>query len=167
MPLSEKFLVIYVYYEIKNFQKNQSNLSFFLRHGVCNKNWKKINMDYLFIINGHQSEVLIPEEPNIFVLKEDNCFDFEGYNNGVKFMEDKLGGNLSEFYDYVFFMNCYITGPFMEDSVDTHWILPYYNKIQDEKSVICSNIITNLPQEDVGGPGLRVSTYNFLLKIDF
>uniref|UniRef100_A0A6C0AGT4 Rhamnan synthesis protein F n=1 Tax=viral metagenome TaxID=1070528 RepID=A0A6C0AGT4_9ZZZZ len=164
--LEEKFLVIYVYYEIKNYQKNQSNLSFFITHGLNKKNWMNLNIEYLFVLHGF-CEVLIPNEKNIFILKEDNCSDWEGWANGIQYIEKKFNlKNISDKYDYIYFMNCSITGPFIEANLNSHWLLPYYKKIKEENSIVCSNIITSLPENDLGGPGLRISCYNYLLKID-
>ena len=165
MEPEPRFLVIYVYYEVKNFQKHQTNLSFFIRHGMNEKNWKHINIDYLFVVNGEQSEVLIPNEPNIYILKEKNCSNWEGWENGMRFMESKFG-NLYEKYDYIYFITCSVLGPLIESNKDSHWILPYVDKIKSENSIICSNIATSLPDNDVGGPGIRLSFYNFLLKIN-
>src|SRR5207253_868523 len=117
-------------------------------------------------INGFQCEVLIPNEPHINVLRENNCSDWEGYANGIKYMENKYNKPIYELYNYIFFMNCSILGPFMDSDINDHWLLAYYYKIENEKSFICGNIINNLPADDLGGPGLRISCYNFLLKTD-
>src|SRR5438552_15128772 len=103
--MDQRFLVIYVYYEIKNYQKNKTNLSFFIRHSLNKNNWKNLNIEYLFIINGFQCEVLIPNEPHINVLRENNCSDWEGYANGIKYMENKYNKPIYELYNYIFFMN--------------------------------------------------------------
>uniref|UniRef100_A0A6C0AFL1 Rhamnan synthesis protein F n=1 Tax=viral metagenome TaxID=1070528 RepID=A0A6C0AFL1_9ZZZZ len=153
---TQKFLVIYVYYEIKNYQKNQTNLSFFIRHGLNEKNWIDLNIDYLFVLHC-KCEVLFPKNSNIYFLEEENCTDWEGYLNGLNFMGNKK-------YDYIFFMNCSVIGPMIENNSNTHWLFPYYQKIINEKSVVCGNIIHNLPETDLGGPGLCISCYNFLLK---
>jgi len=159
-----KFLVIYVYYEINGFKKNQTNLSYFIKHGVNKNNWMKINVDYLFVINGHQCEILIPNEPNIKVLREDNCMDFEGWYNGIKYLENIYNDKICNLYDNIFFINCSVLGPLISSDKNNHWILPYYDKLINENSVICSNIITSLPESDAGGPGFRCSSYCFLLK---
>ena len=83
--------IIYVYYERKNEQKNQTNLSFFIKYGLDNNMWCKMNISTLFVINGHQCEVLIPTKPDIYVLKEDNCSDWEGWYNGIKYFEKIKG----------------------------------------------------------------------------
>uniref|UniRef100_A0A6C0AGI0 Uncharacterized protein n=1 Tax=viral metagenome TaxID=1070528 RepID=A0A6C0AGI0_9ZZZZ len=162
----QKFLVIYFYEEIKNYQKNQSNLSFFIRHALNEKNWMNLNIEYLFILNTF-CEVLIPNKKNIYILENKNTSYFEGLSNGIKYIEQKFSlKNISEKYNYIFFMNSTISGPFIEKNPENHWLLPYYKKIKQENSVVCSNIITSLPESDLGGPGLRISCYNFLLKIN-
>ena len=86
----EKFLVIYNYYEIKNCQKNQTNLSFFIRYGLCNNNCIKLNIDYLFIVNDI-CEVLIPNLNNIEILKlKDYHYDFESWRIGIDYIEKKI-----------------------------------------------------------------------------
>ena len=79
--------IIYVYYERKNEQKNQTNLSFFIKYGLNEKLWAKLNISTLFVVNGHQCEVQIPTKPNVYLLKEDNCSDWEGWYNGIKYFE--------------------------------------------------------------------------------
>ena len=70
---TSKIGIIYVYYERQNEQKNQTNLSFFLKYGLANDKWMNLNIESLFVINGHQCEVVFPKKPNIHVLKEYNC----------------------------------------------------------------------------------------------
>jgi hypothetical protein len=163
---TEKFLVIYCYYEIRNYQKNQTNLSFFINHGLNKKNWRKLDVDYLFIINGFQCEVLIPEEDNIKILKRENSMDFEGWNEGMNYLENLYECDIYDKYTHIFFINCSVLGPLADPNLNFHWLEPYYNKLIKENSYICSNIITNLPSSDLGGPGFRCSSYCFLLKID-
>jgi hypothetical protein len=64
-----KIAVIYVYYERKNEQKNQTNLSFFIKYGLNKNNWLNLDITYLFVINGHQCEIIIPNEKHIHILK--------------------------------------------------------------------------------------------------
>uniref|UniRef100_A0A6C0AFR9 Uncharacterized protein n=1 Tax=viral metagenome TaxID=1070528 RepID=A0A6C0AFR9_9ZZZZ len=149
-----KILVIYNYYERRNYQKNQTNLSFFIRHGLKNK-----NLDCLFILNTF-CEVLIPKENNFYILNDTSTSNWEAWNNGILYLENYFSQKIYEKYNYIFFMDCTVLGPLVNED----WLLPYFSKIQN--SVICSNIITNLPETDLGGSGYKCSTYNFLLKID-
>ena len=102
-----KIGIIYVYYERKNEQKNQTNLSFFIKYALANNTWLNMDIETLFIINGHICEVFIPTKPTINILKQDNCSDFEGYLNGIHFFEKKYNKNIWEHFDYLCFNLCY------------------------------------------------------------
>jgi hypothetical protein len=161
--LSSKVGVIYVYYERKNEQKNQTNLAFFLKYALNNRIWQNIDIKYLFIINGYQCEVFIPERSDIDVLKEYNCHDWEAYANGIKFYEDKFNKKIWEIFDYLCLVNCSVLGPIYESSLDTHWLSPFYNKMKKDNAVACSPCMSFLPETDSAGVGPRlVSTFTFI-----
>jgi hypothetical protein len=113
-------------------------------------------MENLFVINGHQCEVLIPNKPNIHVLKEDNCSDLEGYLNGIKFFENKYSKPIWEIFDYLCIINASSFGPIFEENIDDHWIIPFYDRMVKYNSVICSPCMTFLPNSNPGGPGPKV-----------
>lgn len=143
----KKYLTIYCYYEKEGYSKNQTNLQHFVNRGLNIE-----NMDYIFIINGHICSVNIPKRDNIIVIKEDNCFDFEGWYNILQ---------IYNWYDYqyIFFINCSVLGPLNFDSSNTiveNWIEPFIEKLNDN-TVLCSNVITNV----FDGP--KCTSYNFLL----
>ena len=155
--------VIYVYYERKNEQKNQTNLAFFLKYALNNKIWQNIDINYLFIINGYQCEVSIPEKPNVDVLKEYNCHDWEAYANGIRFYEEKFNKKIWEIFDYLCLVNCSVLGPIYESSLNTHWLSPFYNKMKKDNSVACSPCMSFLPETDGAGLGPRlVATFTFI-----
>ena len=135
-----KIGIIYVYYERKNEQKNQTNLSFFIKYGLDEKRWKKLNITTLFVINGHQCEVLIPSKPKIHVLKEDNCSDWEGWYNGIKYFEGVEKKNIWEIFDYLCLINA--------SNINDHWLMPFYNKIIKDDAVLCSPCISFLRHLD-------------------
>ena len=143
-----KIGIIYVYYERKNEQKNQTNLSFFIKYGLDEKLWKKLNITTLFVINGHQCEVLIPSKPKIHVLKEDNCSDWEGWYNGIKYFEGVEKKNIWEIFDYLCLINASATGPIYESNINDHWLMPFYNKIIKDDAVLCSPCISFLRHLD-------------------
>ena len=143
-----KIGIIYVYYERKNEQKNQTNLSFFIKYGLDEKRWKKLNITTLFVINGHQCEVLIPSKPKIHVLKEDNCSDWEGWYNGIKYFEGVEKKNIWEIFDYLCLINASATGPIYESNINDHWLMPFYNKIIKDDAVLCSPCISFLRHLD-------------------
>jgi len=162
----KKILIIYVYYERKGEQKNQTNLAFFIKHGLCNSNWSTNNIETLFVINGHQCEVLIPNVPEINVLKEDNCSDWEGWYNGVKYMEKKYNTSISNICEYLCLINCSAFGPVTKSDKNYHWLNPFIDKMNLTNSVACSPCINILPETDAGGKGRRLVPIFTLLKIN-
>lgn len=148
--------IIYVYYERINEQKNQTNLSFFLKYGLNEKIWNNLNIETLIVVNGHQCEVIIPTKPNIYLLKEDNCSDWEGWYNGIKYFENKYSIPIWEKFDYLCLINAGALGPIYENNVEDHWLCPFYNKMVKDNAVICCPSISFLPNSNPGGPGPRV-----------
>ena len=45
-----KICVIYAYYERKNQEKNQTNLSFFINYALDNSKWLNLDITYVFLI---------------------------------------------------------------------------------------------------------------------
>lgn len=146
-----KIGIIYVYYERKNEQKNQTNLSFFIKYGLDEKLWSNLNITTLFVINGHRCEVLIPSKPNIHVLKEDNCSDWEGWYNGIKYFEGAEKKNIWEIFDYLCLINASAIGPIYESNINDHWLMPFYNKMVKDDAIICSPCVSFL-RHCVNGP---------------
>jgi len=153
---SSKIAIIYVYYERINEQKNQTNMSFFIKYGLNEKLWNNLNISTLFVINGHQSEVLIPTKPNIYVLKEENCSDWEGWYNGIKYFENTQGKKIWEQFDYLCLINASTIGPIYESNLEDHWLIPFYNKMVKDAAIICSPCMSFLSQTNPGGPGPKV-----------
>jgi len=156
--------IIYVYYERKNQQKNQTNISFFIKHGLRNNKWLNLNIETLFVINGNQCEVVIPNKPNINILKEENCSDWEGWLNGIKFYEKKYNKPIWEIFDYLNLINCSCFGPIYEDNIQDHWLFPFYNRMLKYNAVICSPCLSFLPNTNPGGTGPKVVPTFSLLR---
>lgn len=96
---SDGGLVMYVYYESEPAVRN---LQFFLEHAL------HANVDFLFIINGHNCSVPIPELPNVRVVRRDNtCFDLGA--SGELLKSDPA---LLKYKRYIF-TNASIRGPFL------------------------------------------------------
>ena len=166
---TKKVLIIYVYYQRVNETKNQTNLSFFIKYGLNNSLWNtNYDITTVFVINNDKCEVLIPNNENIDVLKikEDNYSDWEGWYDGIKFIENKYKQPIYNKYDYLCLINCSCFGPVFENNIDKHWFDPFIDKLNEEKSVICCPCKNLLPIEDLGGPGFRVSPIFSLIKID-
>jgi hypothetical protein len=153
---SSKIGIIYVYYERVNEQKNQTNLSFFLKYGLNEKIWSNLNIETLIVVNGHQCEVIIPTKPNIHVLKEDNCSDWEGWYNGIKYFENKYSIPIWKKFDYLCLINAGTFGPIYENNINDHWLLPFYNKMVKDGAIICCPSMSFLSNYDAGGTGPKV-----------
>jgi len=161
-----KIGVIYVYYERKNEQKNQTNLSFFLKYALDNRIWYNLDITYLFIINGNNCEVTIPTIPNVHILKQDNCSDWEGWYDGIRYFERNNNKNIWEMFDYLCLINASAIGPILESDVNNHWLMPFYNKMKKDNAVICSPCISFLDKNDISGIGPRIVPIFSFIKID-
>jgi hypothetical protein len=162
----KKICVIYVYYERKNEQKNQTNLAFFIKYGLDKSRWRDMDITTLFIINGHQCEVLIPSRDDIFVHKQDNCSDWEGWHDGIKYFEKKYRKPIYESFTHLCLINCSSFGPVYEDGKERHWVDPFLNKMRIENAVACSPCANYLPDSDAGGPGMRIVPHFTLIEIN-
>jgi lipopolysaccharide biosynthesis protein len=107
----KKICLIYNYYEKDD--KYKENLQFFLDNGILEE------VDYYFVINGNYS-IKFPNKSNIKIYKRENKgYDFGAYSHII----DKL-----KVYDYYFFMNTSVKGPYLKDN--TKWydkFLPLFN----------------------------------------
>jgi len=158
---NSKIALVYVYYERKNQQKNQTNFSFFLKYALDNKNWLNLNITYVFIINGTFCDVTIPKRDNIHVLHYPNSYyDYEGWKNGIIYLCKLNDSELWKNYDYLCLMNCSTCGPFMNENKNSHWLIPFYEKMVKTNSIICGpymNIIFGYPS---------ISCHMSLIKIN-
>lgn len=77
----------------------KENLQYFLDHGILDE------VDYYFVINGDYSTTF-PNKPNIKIYNRENKgYDFGAYS----YVIDKL-----KVYDYYFFMNTSVKGPYLK-----------------------------------------------------
>lgn len=148
--------IIYVYYERKNQQKNQTNLSFFIKYGLNTNKWLNLNIETLFVINGHLCEVNIPSKPNVHVLKQDNCHDFEGWFNGMTFFENRYNKKIWEIFDYLCLVNASCIGPIYDENINDHWLIPFYNKMKKYNAALVSPCISFFGNNHPAGAGPRV-----------
>ena len=153
---NSKIGIIYVYYERKDQQKNQTNLAFFIKYGLDEKLWLNLNIETLFVINGHYTELIIPVKPSISLLPHDNCSDWEGWHDGIKFYENKYNKPIWEIFDYLCLINAGAFGPIYEENISDHWLLPFYNKMVSHNAVLCSPCMSFLPKTNLSGVGPRV-----------
>ena len=120
----------------------------------------------LIVINGHQCEVFIPEVPDIRVLKENNCSDWEGWYNGIKYFENKNRKPIYDQFTHLCLINSSAIGPIYEDGLVRHWLDPFFDKMKDTNSVACSPCINLLPHFDLGGYGKKLVPIFTLIKIN-
>jgi hypothetical protein len=96
--MTNNILILYCYFEKNDNYKN--NLDLFLKLGLYDE------CDYLFIINGDLS-IKIPEQNNIKVLfRKNEDYDFGAYNDAFDTFD------ISK-YNYYFFINTSVRGPFI------------------------------------------------------
>ena len=95
----------------KNETKNQTNLAFFIKYGLDQSRWRNMDITTLFIINGYQCEVLIPEMKNIHVLPNENEYDIISYKRGIQYFEKKHNKSFYDIFNSLLIMNCGIFGP--------------------------------------------------------
>ena len=160
---NKKTLIIYVYYNRPGEYKNETNLSFFINQTIKKRDSIKDNIEFLFIINNYYTEVNIPTQKNINILKNQNCFDFEAYLTGIRYMENKYSNKINNLYNYVMFMNCSCTGPFTINN--DFWLKPFINKLNDF-TVCCTSILTLINNNSyISGP--QIPGYCFLIKSQY
>ena len=121
-----KICIIYIYYEIKNKQQNQNNLAFFIKYGLDKSRWRDMNITTLFIINGHQCEVLLPKMDNVHVLYNINTNehdDEQSYKQGIDYFTNKYNTTICNLFTHVCLINVSNFGPIYADiNMSHHWL---------------------------------------------
>ncbi|ORY85566.1 hypothetical protein BCR37DRAFT_377245 [Protomyces lactucae-debilis] len=98
---SNEDAVLYVHYD--GTEVGRRNLKFFVDHALHR------NIDFYFIINGHETQQVFPDAPNIHIIRRDNsCYDLG--THGVVLQQDN--GALMKKYKRFILTNSSIRGPF-------------------------------------------------------
>jgi hypothetical protein len=132
--MTNNILILYCYYEKNNIYKN--NLELFLKTGLHDE------CDYLFIINGDLS-IKIPEKNNIKVLfRKNEDYDFGAYNDAFDTFDTSQ-------YDYYFFINTSVRGPFIPTYANIKWYQPFINLLTDDVKLVGTtiNILNTVSKE--------------------
>jgi len=117
-----KLCVIYTYYEKDETYKE--NFNFFLKYGLYSE------VDYYIIINGTCS-IKLPTLKNVFIHHRDNIgYDFGAYS----YMVHKL----TKKYDYYFFINTSVKGPFLKNK--KKWYEPFIELFKPNVHVVGTSI---------------------------
>ena len=128
-----KTACIYAYYEKDAVYKE--NLRFFLEKGL-----DVPNMDYYLVING-KCTLSIP--PNVTVLnRENNGYDFGAWCHAIaRYPMEK--------YDYVFFVNTSVRGPY---SRDKNWTKAFIKRFKGDTKLVGTSINIGHPVVAQGTP---------------
>ena len=128
---NNKIVMIYAYYEKNN--KYMYNFKYFLEHGILDY------IDYYIVING-VCNVDIPIRNNIKVLYRENIgFDFGAYSHAIS--------TIISVYDYYFFMNTSVIGPYSEHK---DWINNFIDLFNNENVKIVGTSINIYSKNNVG-----------------
>ena len=122
---AKRSLVSYVYSAT---DPSDYNLKFFSKEAIS---YSK-NIDYIIVVNGFVCNVDLPKLPNLKVIQRENKgFDFAGHKAAL----DSLDG---KHYDYYFFMNSSILGPFLPDNHprNMHWSEIFTRKLTDKVKLV-------------------------------
>ena len=153
-------LILYCYYEKNDIYKN--NLEFFLKFGLYDE------CDYLFIINENLS-LKIPEQNNIKVIfRKNEDYDFGAYNFALNTVDINK-------YNYYFFINTSVRGPFIPTYVNIKWYEPFINLLKNDIKLVGTtiNILNTESNEsntfcEISGlfsPLELVNSYNFVITV--
>ncbi len=149
-----KSVVIYTYFSSWS---SDYNLAFFLKSDVR----FRPDIDYIFVINGeyHPPHIQFPKTKNVWVLKRQNKgFDFGGHSHALKYLKEN-----NQSYDYYFFLNSGVIGPFLSPTQPKqHWTKFFIKKITVKVKLVGTTIVC-LPKSDRGGYGPKVEGFFFMV----
>ena len=124
---------LYAYYEKDDSYK--SNFEYFLANGLLP------HVTYFIIISGNSSAV-IPEAGNVHILRRENGgMDFGAYN-------DLLGVQDMSMFDYVFFINTSVRGPFLGSLQTNDWTRPFIDLFLANTSTKLVGVSINVYSDD-------------------
>jgi hypothetical protein len=128
-----KIACIYAYWEKDSVYKN--NLRYFLWKGI------EKEIDYYIIVNG-TCTLPIPKRENIHVYyRENKGYDFGAYAHGLEVIE-----KANKVYDYYFFLNTSVRGPFIPPYTEKRW--PEIFTRLFTKDVACVGTTINILEEN-------------------
>jgi len=145
--IQNKITCLYAYYEKNELYKE--NFRFFLNNGILD------NIDYYIIINGDCS-IDIPSRDNIVIYKRDNIgYDFGAYSYAL----DKIKNSHHREYEYYFFINGSVCGPYIRPNSDANkkwcdYFIELFND-NDTNIKIVGTSINIYPVDNLYGYNLR------------
>ena len=120
---SSPFCLLYFHHPQKNQEDALLRLAYFLRYGV---NMEDHHNKYLFLMQGVPCEVDIPQQENIFVHRlPKHVHDSRTvWQEGVEYLEQKLGGKLCDSFEFLFTLDGDVVGPLYPPRKD--WWVPFF-----------------------------------------
>lgn len=156
-PIAEQNMKSVIIYTFFSSPSSTYNLDFFVKKEVSYKD----NIDYIFVINGHNYDerITIPTLDNVTILRRENSgYDFGGHHAALEYIKAN-----SKQYDYYFFMNSGMIGPILPHYVtEAHWSSIFIRKINDRVKLVGTTIVC-LPHHDSGGYGPKVEGFFFMV----
>ncbi len=124
--MTPRVLTLYHYFEKD--ETYRENFEYFLSHGIVD------DVDYLVIINGACSVPLHKRDNIKYFGRENVGFDFGGYVDVVNFYPGIAS------YDYVFFINSIVRGPFLPAYAAFPWTRPFLDLLQGDVKLVGASI---------------------------
>lgn len=140
-----KLLVIYNYFEEGREISTHINYAFFMKYGYYP------DIDYIFVINGRCSIKLIERTNIMIVMRPNTGYDFGAYGHIVRSLPWK--------YDYYFFINSSVRGPFIAPYCKSRWYEPFIELMKGNIKLVGSTINLNYDRP-------HVQSYVFLLDFE-
>lgn len=149
----KKSVVIYTYFSSPS---SDYNLNFFVKKELV----YRTNIDYIIVINGHNfnKNIIFPTLENFTLLKRDNVgYDFGGHHCALEHLK-----RCFKMYDYYFFLNSGVIGPFIQPQLQDHWSSIFIKKINERVKLVGTTIVC-LSRRDAGGYGPKVEGFFFMV----
>jgi len=128
--MNNKIILFYHYYELDSIYKE--NFIHFLKFGYCKC------IDYIIIISG-KITLELPLASNLtYLYVENKNMDIGGFSKAIT----KVDINL---YDYFFFLNCTVRGPYLSNYEIRNWTNIYIEKFDKDVGIVGNtiNILSN------------------------
>jgi hypothetical protein len=136
-------LVIYAYYEEGREQQVHDSYNFFMKYGYYESPIKETNrngqetidsISYVFVVSGKCTMKLI-EKDNIYILYRDNIgYDFGAFKYAIDYYKDFNN------YDYYFFLNSSVRGPFTLPFCKVKWFYPFLDLYKNDVKLVGPSI---------------------------
>jgi len=122
IQMSKTICVIVAYFEGNEDYKK--NMKYFLQNGYYDDN----NIDYYIVINGYDS-LNLPQYRNLSIhYRKNEGYDFGAYGHIFQQIKKK--------YDYYFFINSTVRGPFLPAYAKMKWYQPFIDLMTNDVKLV-------------------------------